>query len=148
YSHDPRRRLFVRSPDTVQEFPPFRVQEFDEVRAVVDDEVRLQIEDLVEVRIILVVRLPLLRVDVETVLLREGRGDTVVGGQRIARRQANYRARLSQGQGEDPGLRFDVKRHPDSKTLECFLRLELLSDRREDGHVLPGPFDPSRPGLS
>ena len=78
-SDDARRRLFVRSPDTVQEFPPVRVQEFDEVRAVVDDEVRLQVEDLVEVRIVLVVRLPLLRVDVETVLLREGRGDTVVG---------------------------------------------------------------------
>ena len=134
------RRLLVRPSDALEELAAFRVQKVDEVRAVVDDKVRLEIEDMVQVLVVLVRRLPLLRVRLEAELLVQRGRDGVVRGERVAGREAHLRARLLESEGEDARLRLRVERHADLHSLEGLGRDEALADRREHGHVGPRPL--------
>src|SRR5207249_3533357 len=143
--HHAGRRLLVPPAHALQQVRPLRVQEEHEVRAVVHHEVRLQIEDLVQARIVLLVRLPFLRIDVEAMHLCEGRRDAVVGGEGIARREPDLGPGLLEREGEDARLRFDMERHADPQTAQALLLLQLVPDRREDRHVVAGPLDSAGP---
>src|SRR5437879_7299674 len=145
---DARRRLLVSPSHAREQFGPFRVQQEDEVRAIVDHEVRFQVEDLVEIRVILLRGLPLFRIYLEAVDLRKSRGDAVIRGERIARREPDLRARLLEREGEDSRLGLDMERHRDPQPTKGFLLFQRLADLSEDGHVVPGPFDSPRPSFA
>jgi len=147
-ANDAGRGLLVSSAYARQQFRSLRVQQEDEVCAIIDHEVRLQIEDLLEIRVILLCRFPLLRIDLEAVGLRKGRGDAVVRRERIARCEPDLCAGFLEREREDPGLRLDVERHRDPQPTKGFLLFQRLADRSEDGHVVPGPFDSQRPSFA
>ena len=134
--------LLVASLDVGEDLPPGGVGHGDQVGTVVDDEIGLHVEDGVEIRVVFLVALEFLCVDLESELLAECGCDGVVGGKGIAAGEPDLRSRISEGDGEHPGLGLGVEGHSDLKTGQRLLLPESFIDLLDDRHVVVGPVEP------
>ena len=107
----------------------------DEVRAVIDDEIGIHVEDGVEIAVVFFLRLPLLRIDVEPVLVAERLSDGIVGREGVAAGETDVRSRIGKRDGEHSGLGLGMKGHSDLETGQGLFLDEVLSDLLKNGHM-------------
>src|SRR4029077_14064147 len=129
----------------LEQLAPALVQLRDKICAVVHGDLRLCIEDSLDVG---VVPSGVLAVDGEggdPMLACEGRGNSVLRRQRIARAEADVGAARIQRDCKVRCLAVDVKAGAETQTLERPLTGESLADDAQDGHLARRPVDEALP---
>ena len=119
------------------------MQGCDDVRAVVHGELRAVLQRLLDVAVVRLVVFAADGEDGDAVFVHEGRGDVVLGRERVAGAEAQVGAAVAQGDRQVRCFGGDVEAggHPDA--LQRLLTLETFADEAEHGHFALGPLDPA-----
>jgi hypothetical protein len=123
--------------------PERRDRRSDEIGSVVEQEVRRGGEHARHVLVVVGGRVALPRVDEDPGIVGEHGGDAVVGRRRAAG-DHEFRPARAEHLDENRRLRLDVQTHPDTPSGEGTLLRELVTERREDGHVEACPLEHPR----
>ena len=133
-------RLLRSSQDARDQLRHLLVDRGHEVGPVVHDDVRLIPQDGAHVTEVLLRGHAPVAVDVHA-LVREGRTDVVLSGQRIAAAGGDRRPQMGEGQQQIGRLRLQMKAGGDRRPLEGLSLLVLVVQELERRHVLPSPHD-------